>query len=57
MFTLQTTFARVGGGGEQNLLVEVTVNSKEESSLNFCPNQVQEFGLSFTIFKGEIRLP
>jgi hypothetical protein len=38
MFTLQTsvqtTFARGGrgGGGEKNLLAEVTVNSKEENS-------------------------
>jgi hypothetical protein len=28
-----------------NPLVEVTVNSKEEISLDFCPNHVQEFGL------------
>ncbi len=43
MFTqLQTTFAQ--GDGEQNPLVEVTVNSKEENSEDFCPNYVQEFG-------------
>jgi hypothetical protein len=27
----------------QNLLVEVSVYSKEENSLDFCPNYVQEF--------------
>jgi hypothetical protein len=27
------------------LLVEVTMNSKEENSQDFCPNYVQEFGL------------
>jgi hypothetical protein len=32
-----------GGGGINPL--EVTVNSKEESSYDFCPNDVQEFGL------------
>ncbi len=46
MFTLQTSFKPLllkrGGGGP---LVEVTVNSKEESSEDFCPNYVQEFGL------------
>ncbi len=26
-------------------LVEVTVNSKEKNSEDFCPNYVQEFGL------------
>ncbi len=44
MFTLQTSFKPLllkGEGG--NPLVEVIVNSKEE---NFCPNYVQEFGLS-----------
>jgi hypothetical protein len=35
----------LSGGGEVKLLVEVTVNSKEENSENFCPNYVQEFGL------------
>ncbi len=34
----QTTFASGGGG----VLVEVTVNSKEE---DLCPNYIQEFGL------------
>jgi hypothetical protein len=40
----QPTFA-AGGGGGQNTLVEVNVNSKEEKSEDFCPNYVQEFGL------------
>ncbi len=35
-----------GGGGGYNLLVEVAVNSKEENSEDFCPINVQEFGLS-----------
>jgi hypothetical protein len=47
MFTLQNqfqpTFSRWRGGGG-NPLVEVTVNSKEENSYDFCPNYVQEFG-------------
>jgi hypothetical protein len=30
-------------GGSRNPLVEVTVNSKEENSEDFCPNYVQEF--------------
>ncbi len=38
----QTTFAQ---WGEVNPLVEVTVNSMEENSEDFCPNYVQEFGL------------
>jgi hypothetical protein len=50
MFTLQTSFKPLllngGGGGGYNLLVKVTVNSKEENSSDFCPNNVQEFGLS-----------
>jgi hypothetical protein len=38
----QTTFALGwGGGGVENPLVEVTVNSKEENSEAFCPNYVQ----------------
>jgi hypothetical protein len=41
----QTTFAQGRGRGEQNPLVEMTVNSKEENSQDFCPNYVQEFGL------------
>ncbi len=32
MFTLQTTFAQKGGGGEY---AEVTVNSKEENYYDF----------------------
>ncbi len=38
MFTLQTSFKPllVGGGG-LNPLVDVTVNSKEENSKDFCP--------------------
>ncbi len=39
MFTFQTTFAQ-GGSEEYNPLVEVTVNSKEENSKDFCPNYV-----------------
>jgi hypothetical protein len=49
MFTLQTSFKPLllwdGGGGEYNPLVEVTVNSKEENSEDFCHDYVQEFGL------------
>ncbi len=47
MFTLQPSFEPIlpkGGRG----VVEVTVNSNEENSdnfCNFCPNYVQEFGL------------
>ena len=40
----QAIFAQ-GGGGEENLLVEMTVNSKEENSQDICPNYVQESGL------------
>jgi hypothetical protein len=49
MFTLQTVFqtsiAGGGGGGRGegggvNLVLEVTVNSKEENSEDFCPNDV-----------------
>ena len=39
----QTTFAQ--GGGGVHPLVEVIMNSKEENSKYFCPNNVQEFGL------------
>jgi hypothetical protein len=52
MFTLQTSFklfcSRRGGRGVKSALVEATVNSKEESSKDVCPNYVQEFGLSRT---------
>jgi hypothetical protein len=41
-FLFQPLLLKGGGGG--NPLVEVTVNSKEENSENFCPNYVQEFG-------------
>jgi hypothetical protein len=48
-FTLQTSFKPLllggGGGGGFNPLVEVTVNSKEENSKDFCPNYVKEFDL------------
>jgi hypothetical protein len=33
-------------GGEYSPLEEVTLNSKEKKSYDFCPNYVQEFGLS-----------
>ncbi len=46
--SFQTTFAQ-GGAGEYNPLVEMTVNSKEENCQDFCPNYVQEFGLSFQV--------
>ncbi len=39
MFTLQTSF-------KVKRLIEAAVNSKEENSSDFCPNYVQEFGLS-----------
>ncbi len=40
-----------GREGDYNLILEVTVNSKEENSKDFCPNYVQEFGLcSLTSF-------
>ncbi len=47
MFTLQTSFnpLLLKEGGRINLLVELTVNSKEENLLTFCPNYVQEYGL------------
>ncbi len=41
----QNTFAQRGRG--VNPLVEVTVNSKEENSEDFCPNYVQEFSLEW----------
>ncbi len=34
-----------GRGGGVKSVVEVTVNSKEENSKDFCPNYAQEFGL------------
>jgi hypothetical protein len=40
-YSLQTSlnpFLLGGGGGEYNSLVEMTVNSKEEISEEFCPN-------------------
>jgi hypothetical protein len=40
----QTPLAQGGGGGVKNRLVQVTVNSNEENSYDFCPNNVQEFG-------------
>ncbi len=54
MFTLQTSFKQLllgggGGGGKIRCYCdcdcEVTVKRKEENSLDFCPNYVQEFGL------------
>jgi hypothetical protein len=41
--SLQCTFAGGGRGGTP--LVEVTMNSKEENSEDFCPSHVQEFCL------------
>ncbi len=41
----QTTFARGGGGGGVKSFSRVTVRSKKENSLDFCPNYVQEIGL------------
>jgi hypothetical protein len=35
---------------KQNLLVEVTVNGKEENSQDFRPNYVNEFGLWTQVF-------
>ncbi len=43
----QTTFVRGGGGGDP--FVEVTLNSKEENSEDFCPNYVHEFGLCINL--------
>jgi hypothetical protein len=37
----QTTFAQGVGG-----VKSATVNSKEENSQDFCPDYIQEFGLS-----------
>jgi hypothetical protein len=47
MSTFQTNFKPLwlGGGGDGNRLVEVTVNSMEENSEDFCLIYVQEFGL------------
>ncbi len=45
----KTTFAQ-GRGGGYSALVEMTVNSKKENSLEFCPSYVQEFGLSTTSY-------
>ncbi len=41
----QTTFPQGGRGRVINPLVEVTMNSKEENSQEFCLNYVKEFGL------------
>jgi hypothetical protein len=48
MFTLQNSFKPLllKGRRELNPLVEVTVNSKEVNSQDFCSNYVQQFGLS-----------
>ncbi len=53
MFTLQTSFKPLllgGGGGIVKSVVEMTVNSKEENSEDFCTNYNQEFGLWINIF-------
>jgi hypothetical protein len=46
MFTLQTSFKPLllRGGGVKSVS-SVIVNSKEENSEDFCPNDDQEFGL------------
>jgi hypothetical protein len=51
MFTLQPSFKPLllKGGGSKNPLVEVTVNSKKENSLDFYPTYVQEFGLRLSV--------
>ncbi len=41
----QTTFARAEEGKNPIVIIEVTVNSKEENSEDFCPNYVQGFSL------------
>jgi hypothetical protein len=46
----QTNFARGGGGGGVKPLVEVAVH--RENSIDFCPNYVQEFGLSLRALHG-----
>jgi|LakMenE01Jun11ns_1017448.scaffolds.fasta_scaffold9453850_1 hypothetical protein len=54
MFTLQTSFKPLLLKGDKGEYVKyvtrgvspVTVNSTEENSEDFCPNYVQEFGLS-----------
>ena len=40
------------------MVVEVTVNSKEENSEDYCPNNVLEFGLSNVMFTigGKLRI-
>jgi hypothetical protein len=45
-----------GGGGGVKSVCKVTVNSKEENSLDFCRNYVQEFGL-WSYFDYCINLP
>ena len=51
----QTTFDRGAGGGGRVRLAEVTANSKEENSEDFCPNYVQELGLSTVVGKENIK--
>ncbi len=50
MFTLEASYESL-----VNPLVEVTVNSKEENSSDFCLNYVQEFSLD-TVQYGRIPL-
>jgi hypothetical protein len=55
MFTLQNSFKPLllkWGRGVKSL-VELTVNSKEENSEDFCPNYIQEFGLCTMQSAGE----
>ncbi len=59
MFTLQTSFKPFslgGGGGGVKFAVETTMNSKDENSQDFCPNNVQEFGfwLNFCQLRSQI---
>jgi hypothetical protein len=48
MFELKTNSKPLllkGASKKSVCTVELTVNSKEENSQDFCPNYVQEFGL------------
>ncbi len=49
MFSLQPVSNHMLGVGDP--FVEVTGNSKEENSKDFCPNYLQEFGFRGRILK------